>query len=112
MYIASLAGEGVKGVDRVKGGGRASPPSASWAENTIITESMQECGHLQSMHSLVSPSSRTANDENRLEEGANDRYSLAGKFLSRFVFNFDKKNGANKTTLAYLSVPCNQDSSH
>ncbi len=47
-YCVSLAGEGVEGathtplerVDRVKGVGQwhAPPPSASWAENAIITE--------------------------------------------------------------------------
>ncbi len=79
MYLASLAGEGmegggvtrVEGVDRVIGGGREPPPSASWAKNTVITESTQECGHLQSMSSLVRvcPSSRTENYENCLQEG-------------------------------------------
>jgi hypothetical protein len=42
----------VEGVDRVKEGGRALSPSASWAENTIITERTQESGHRQSMYSL------------------------------------------------------------
>ncbi len=29
------------------------PPSASWAENTLITDSTRENGDLQSMHSLI-----------------------------------------------------------
>jgi hypothetical protein len=37
----------------VKGGGRARPPSASSAENTIMTECTQESGHRQSMYALV-----------------------------------------------------------
>jgi hypothetical protein len=37
----------------VKGGWRWTPPSASWAENTIMTECTQGSGHLQSMFSLV-----------------------------------------------------------
>jgi hypothetical protein len=50
-----------EGVDRTKGIGRAPPPSERWAENTIITECMQENEHLQSIYSLVcgiSPSTR------------------------------------------------------
>ncbi len=48
----------VEGVDRVKKGGRATPPpppppSPSRAEHTIMTEDAQESGHLQSMYSLV-----------------------------------------------------------
>ncbi len=45
------------GEDRVKGVGKHRPhSSASWAENTIMTECPQESGHLQSTCSLVSGS--------------------------------------------------------
>ncbi len=43
----------VEGVDRVKGGGWAPLPSASWAENTIMIECTQESRHFQSKYSLV-----------------------------------------------------------
>jgi hypothetical protein len=43
----------VEGVDRVNGGGRAPPPSASWAKNSIMTECTQEIRHVQSMNSPV-----------------------------------------------------------
>ncbi len=39
----------VERVDRVKGVGEHPLPSASWAENTIMTECPQESGHLQSL---------------------------------------------------------------
>jgi hypothetical protein len=38
------------GADKVKGGGRAPSPSASWAENTIMTECTQESGLLRSTY--------------------------------------------------------------
>jgi hypothetical protein len=39
----------VEGVERVKKGGRASPPSASWAKNILTTEHKQKRGDLQPM---------------------------------------------------------------
>ncbi len=57
IYLASPAEEGprgyitrVEGVDSMKGVGNwhAPPPSASWDENTTITECTQESAHLQS----------------------------------------------------------------
>ncbi len=44
----------MEGVDRMNGDGRAPPPSASWAKNTIMTECTREIGHLQSMYLLSS----------------------------------------------------------
>jgi hypothetical protein len=41
-------------VDKVKGGRRGLPPSASWAENTIIAESMRGSGDLQSKLCVLS----------------------------------------------------------
>jgi hypothetical protein len=38
----------VERVNKVKKEGHGLPSSASWAENTIMTECTQECGHLQS----------------------------------------------------------------
>jgi hypothetical protein len=38
---------------RLKGCGRAPPPSASWAENTIMTECTQESGGLCALLSVV-----------------------------------------------------------
>ncbi len=60
--LANFAGEGGKGtrggvtrverIDDMKGGKHAPIPSARWAENTIVTECMQEGDHRQSMYSL------------------------------------------------------------
>jgi hypothetical protein len=43
----------VEGVDRVKGGGRASPTHTKLGRNTIMTECRQESVHRQSVYSLV-----------------------------------------------------------
>jgi hypothetical protein len=44
---------GGEGVDRVKGGWAWTlPPSASWAENTFMTEGTRESGDLQSTCTL------------------------------------------------------------
>jgi hypothetical protein len=48
--LARFVGEGG---NRVKGGGHAPPPPASWPENTTMTERTQEVGYLQSKNSVV-----------------------------------------------------------
>ncbi len=48
---------------------------------------LQVHGHLKSMYSLLCRSTQTENDENRLQEEANDPYSLAEVFLQcSFLF--------------------------
>jgi hypothetical protein len=39
-------------VDRMKGGGRAPPPSPCWADFTIMMECTTESGHCRSAYSL------------------------------------------------------------
>ncbi len=68
----------VEGDNRLKGdgfGGVALPKSASWAENTIITERTRESGHLHSIYVYSLKSSGLASISSCVTEGVQE-YSV------------------------------------